>query len=137
MHHFTAHHLRLSLEIETSVELGAQQGSALRGMLFHALRGPERNPALGFCVQRHLKTCADCSLVAACPVAGLVSTLNPEGERGRDVPRMACELRKAAKDSGRRARGSSGPPILPRRSQPDQTPARHRLVLARPASRCR
>lgn len=87
MHNLTAHHLRFSLEVESTIELNEHKGSALRGLLFHALRGPEKNPALGFCVQRHLWTCAECSLVAACPVASLVSTLNPEAERGRDVPR--------------------------------------------------
>lgn len=87
MHNLTAHHLRFSLEVESTIELDEHKGSALRGLLFHALRGPQGNPALGFCVQRHLRTCAECALVAACPVASLVSTLNPEAERGRDVPR--------------------------------------------------
>jgi len=87
MYHLTAHHLRFTLEVESTIELNEHKGSALRGLLFHGLRGPERNPTLGFCVQRHLKTCAECALVAACPVAGLVSTLNPAAERGRDVPR--------------------------------------------------
>jgi hypothetical protein len=83
----TAHHLRFTLKAETAIELDSQQGSAFRGMLFNALRGPKNNPALGFCTQRQLTTCAGCALVAACPVAGLVSTLNPRAERGRDVPR--------------------------------------------------
>ncbi|MBI1880825.1 MAG: hypothetical protein HYR94_21825 [Chloroflexi bacterium] len=87
MHTLTAHHLRFSLEVESTIELNEHKGSALRGLLFHALRGPEKNPALGFCAQRHLKTCAECALVAVCPVASLVATLNPEAERGRDVPR--------------------------------------------------
>lgn len=87
MPNLTAHHLRFFLEVESTIELNEHKGSALRGLLFHALRGPEKNPALGFCVQRHLRTCAECALAAACPVASLVSTLNPEAERGRDVPR--------------------------------------------------
>jgi hypothetical protein len=87
MYNLTAHHLRFSLEVESPIELDHHQGSALRGMLFNALRGPEKNPALGFCVQRHLKTCAECPLVAVCPVASLVATLNPQAERGQDVPR--------------------------------------------------
>lgn len=87
MQHFTAHHLRFGLEVETAIELNEHKGGALRGLLFHGLRGPARNPALGFCTQRHLRACADCALVAACPVASLVSTMNPEAERGRDVPR--------------------------------------------------
>jgi hypothetical protein len=85
--HLTAHHLRISLAVETPIELDAHPGAALRGMIFNALRGPNNNPALGFCVQRHLDSCTPCSLVAACPVASLAATMNPEAERGRDVPR--------------------------------------------------
>ena len=87
MTNLTAHHLRFTLNVETPIELEAQQGSAFRGMLFNGLRGPRNNPALGFCTQRHLKTCAECPLVAVCPVASLVATLNPQADRGRDVPR--------------------------------------------------
>jgi hypothetical protein len=83
----TAHHLRLTLSVETPIELDQHPGASLRGMLYNALRGPRNNPAGGFCVQRHLNSCADCSLIAACPVAGLVATMNPQAERGRDVPR--------------------------------------------------
>lgn len=82
-----AHHLRVDLIAETPIELDEHPGSSFRGMLFNALRGPGRNPALGFCMQRHLKLCADCALVETCPVAALVATLNPESDRGRDVPR--------------------------------------------------
>jgi hypothetical protein len=82
-----AHHLRITLTVETAIELDDHPGSALRGMVFNALRGPKNNPALGFCVQRHLTACAACPLIAACPVASLVSTMNPAAERGRDVPR--------------------------------------------------
>lgn len=87
MLNLTAHHLRFKLKVDTPIELDRHQGAALRGMLFNALRGPKHNPALGFCTQRHLSTCAECALVAACPVAGLVSTLDPRSERGRDLPR--------------------------------------------------
>ena len=83
----TAHHLRITLNVETPIELSEHPGKALRGMLFNALRGPQHNPALGFCTQRHLTTCADCALVAVCPVAALVATMNPQAERGRDIPR--------------------------------------------------
>jgi hypothetical protein len=87
MTNLTAHHLRFTITAETPIELNEHQGSALRGMLFNALRGPRNNPALGFCTQRHLNACAECALVAACPVASLVATMNPNAERGRDVPR--------------------------------------------------
>ncbi len=82
-----AHHLRITLTVETPIELDQHPGASLRGMLFNSLRGPNHNPALGFCVQRHLKSCANCPLIAACPVALLVSTMNPAAERGRDLPR--------------------------------------------------
>ena len=87
MYNLTAHHLRLTLAVETPLELDEHQGAALRGMLFNALRGPRHRPELGFCTQRHLTACAECALVAVCPVASLVATLNPQAERGRDVPR--------------------------------------------------
>ncbi len=87
MINLTAHHLRFTLKAETTIELNEQPGSALRGMLFNSLRGPRHNPALGFCTQRHLKTCAECPLLAVCPVASLVATMNPQADRGRDVPR--------------------------------------------------
>lgn len=87
MQNLTAHHLRFTLKVETPIELETQQGSALRGMLYNSLRGPRNNPELGFCTQRHLKTCAECPLVAVCPVASLVATLNPQADRGQDVPR--------------------------------------------------
>ncbi len=80
MDHFTAHRLRFVTEVQTPVELNEHQGSALRGALFHALRNR-------FCNNREAEECAACPLVAACPVAFLVSTLRPESERGRDVPR--------------------------------------------------
>lgn len=39
MYNPTARHLRFSLEVESTIELNTYQGSALRGLLFHALRG--------------------------------------------------------------------------------------------------
>ncbi|NLF01822.1 MAG: CRISPR system precrRNA processing endoribonuclease RAMP protein Cas6 [Anaerolineales bacterium] len=80
MHTFTAHRLRFVAEAQSTIELNEHQGSAIRGALFHALRNR-------FCANQAAGECAACPLVAACPVAALVSTLNPEGERGRDVPR--------------------------------------------------
>lgn len=80
MEHFTAHRLVFVTEAEDTVELNEHQGSAIRGALFHSLRNR-------FCVNREAAECALCSLSAACPVAFLVSTLDPNGSRGRDVPR--------------------------------------------------
>lgn len=80
MHSFTAHRLRFVAEAQETIELNEHQGSAIRGALFHALRNR-------FCGNREVEECAACPLAAACPVAFLVSTLDPEGGRGRDVPR--------------------------------------------------
>ena len=80
MHHFTAHRLRFVAEAREPIELNEHQGSAIRGALFHALLDR-------FCTNRQAGECAACPLVATCPVAFLVSTLNPQSERGRDIPR--------------------------------------------------
>ena len=77
---FTAHRLRFITEVQTPVELNEHQGSAIRGALFYALRNR-------FCMNREAEECAGCPLVAPCPVAFLVSTLQPESDRGRDIPR--------------------------------------------------
>ena len=80
MHHFTAHRLRFVTEVQDTIELNEHQGSAIRGSLFHALRNR-------FCGNKEAKECAVCPLVATCPVAFLVSTLDPQSGRGRDIPR--------------------------------------------------
>jgi len=80
MNHFTAHRLRFVAEVQSTIELNEHQGSAIRGALFHLLRGR-------FCGNREAAECAACPLVATCPVATLVSTLRPGSKRGRDVPR--------------------------------------------------
>lgn len=80
MDDFTAHRLRFVTEAQSTIELNEHQGSAIRGALFHALRNR-------FCGNQEAGECADCPLVATCPVATLVSTLKPGSIRGRDVPR--------------------------------------------------
>ncbi len=80
MDHFTAHHLHVEVEVTAPLALNPHKGSSLRGGLFHALWGR-------FCMNQAAHICADCPLVATCPVALLVSTLRPDSERGRDVPR--------------------------------------------------
>jgi hypothetical protein len=80
MENFVAHRLRVVAEVQSTLELNEHQGSAIRGSLFHALRNR-------FCMNREVKECAACPLVASCPVATLVSTLRPGSGRGRDVPR--------------------------------------------------
>jgi hypothetical protein len=80
MNHFTAHHLHIESEVTAPLALNPHKGSSLRGGLFHALWNR-------FCMNKAASVCAECPLVATCPVALLVSTLRPESERGRDVPR--------------------------------------------------
>lgn len=80
MDHFTAHHLCVEVEVTAPLALNPHKGSSLRGGLFHALWGR-------FCMNKAAPVCAECPLVATCPVALLVSTLRQGGERGRDVPR--------------------------------------------------
>ncbi len=87
MTNLTAHHLRFTLKAKTPIELDTHQGAAFRGMLFNALRGPNNQPALGFCTQRQLTSCPNCPLVTVCPVASLVATMDPQASRGRDLPR--------------------------------------------------
>ncbi|MEJ5308651.1 MAG: CRISPR system precrRNA processing endoribonuclease RAMP protein Cas6 [Anaerolineae bacterium] len=82
MHHFTAHRLRFFAEAHDIVELNEHQGSAIRGALFHALRRK-------FCAfaRQAEATCETCALTQSCPVATLVSTLDPQHARGQDRPR--------------------------------------------------
>ena len=82
MEHFSAHRLVFECEVVTPLRLNPHTGSAIRGAFFHALRN-------GFCAFARDRDaqCAHCALVATCPVAFLVSTLNEESGRGADVPR--------------------------------------------------
>lgn len=90
MHNFTLHHLRVETEAETPVLLNPHKGSAIRGALFHALRGPDR-PArdgyTGFCTNKAAPSCWECPLHESCPVSTLVATLDEKAQRGRNVPR--------------------------------------------------
>ncbi len=82
MHHFTAHRLIFMTTAQEVIELNEHQGSALRGALFHALR----HRFCAFARQPEAE-CGSCALAQTCPVAQLVSTLNPEHARGQDRPR--------------------------------------------------
>ncbi len=75
-----AHHLHVRATVTEQLELNEHAGAALRGAFFEALWGR-------FCVNKQAPTCADCPLVNACPVSGLVAPLRNEAPRGRDVPR--------------------------------------------------
>ncbi len=90
MQNFTLHHLRVETIVETPLILNEHKGSAVRGALYHALRGPNRpgyDGYTGFCVNKAAASCYDCPLHAICPVSTLVATLDEESERGRNVPR--------------------------------------------------
>ena len=80
MHHFTAHRLRFSAEVQTTIELNEHQGSAIRGALFNVLRWQ-------FCFQRQYDSCQPCPQHAGCPISFLLATVDDEGRRGADLPR--------------------------------------------------
>ena len=80
MNHFTAHRLVFECEVVTPLRLNEQTGSAIRGAFYHALWNQ-------FCMNHDAPACPACPLVATCPVAFLVSTLDEKSERGANVPR--------------------------------------------------
>jgi CRISPR-associated endoribonuclease Cas6 len=88
--------LRYIIEAREEIALEQQPGSSLRGALFHAL-------LQRFCAMPQQPSCANCALVANCPVAALVAPLRDEQPRGRDVPRpfvLRPPLRTAASPDG-------------------------------------
>lgn len=90
MNNFTLHHLQIEAEVETPVLLNPHKGSAIRGALFHALRGPRRPASdgyTGFCTNKAAPSCWECPLNAGCPVSTLVATLDAKAKRGHNVPR--------------------------------------------------
>jgi hypothetical protein len=80
MDHFTAHRLRFECQVVEPMQLNEHQGSAIRGAFYHALLN-------AFCMNREVRSCTACPLVATCPVAFLVATLDPKSDRGATVPR--------------------------------------------------
>lgn len=82
---FSAHQLWFEGEALTPIHLGDHQGAAIRGALFHALRGRPGRP--GFCVQMDRQHCRGCPALAGCPVSFLLATVDEDGRRGADVPR--------------------------------------------------
>ncbi|MGB0388557.1 MAG: hypothetical protein ACPGWR_27370, partial [Ardenticatenaceae bacterium] len=91
MEDFMLHHLRVEAVAETRVLLNEYKGSAIRGALFNALRGPMR-PArdgyAGFCVNKPAPSCWECPLHQGCPVSTLVATLDTSPHaHGRYAPR--------------------------------------------------
>jgi hypothetical protein len=80
MEHFTAHRLRFACQVAEPMQLNPHQGSAIRGAFYHALVN-------AFCMNHEAPSCTVCPLVATCPVAFLVATLDPKSDRGATVPR--------------------------------------------------
>jgi hypothetical protein len=80
MEHFSAHRLRFACQVAEPMQLNEHQGSAIRGAFYHALLN-------AFCVNSQAASCTVCPLVATCPVAFLVATLDPQSDRGATVPR--------------------------------------------------
>ena len=100
MRGFTAHCLGISARVLTPVTLNEHKGSALRGALYHALRGR-------FCALREVDECVTCPLWQACPVCTLVSTLAPDNRVGPDAARPTTE--KPRTHGVRGLSGSAGP----------------------------
>jgi hypothetical protein len=82
----TALQLRFETIVERPVVLNEHKGSAIRGALFHALRGRPGTDR-GFCLRKELTSCVPCELHAVCPISALVATVRPNGARGVDPPR--------------------------------------------------
>lgn len=88
---FMLHHLRVETVAETMLLLNEYKGSAIRGALFNALRGPmraARDGYAGFCVNKVAPSCWECPLHQGCPVSTLVATLDTSQRgHGRYAPR--------------------------------------------------
>ncbi len=80
METFKAYKLSFDVQVETTVQLNEHQGSAIRGAFYHTLRRM-------YCMNPKMKTCSDCPLASVCTVAFLTSTMDPNSDRGRDIPR--------------------------------------------------
>jgi len=87
---FTAHQLHVTCRAEEPVRLAEHKGSAIRGALFEALRGPQQPTQdgwSGFCANKAADSCRDCPVSAVCPVMRLVSTLDDSAAYGHEAPR--------------------------------------------------
>jgi hypothetical protein len=82
---FSAQRLRFEGQALTPIQLGGHQGAAIRGALFHALRGRPTRP--GFCLHVERQHCRACPALIGCPVSSLLATVDEDGRRGADVPR--------------------------------------------------
>ncbi len=83
MNNFTAHQLWFRCQALEPLEWHTHKGASIRGAFYQALVD-------GFCMNKPAlfqAGCPGCPLVTTCPVAFLVSTLDPRGDRGQQVPR--------------------------------------------------
>ncbi len=83
---FTIHQLHFHCEVRTPILLNPHKGSALRGALFHALRG-EEGRGTGFCINQREQFCHRCPHHHGCPISILLATVDDDSLRGVDVPR--------------------------------------------------
>lgn len=85
----TATHLWFDTVTLRPIVLNRHKGSAIRGAFFHALRGRFGNEQkwAGFCANQRASSCRDCALLPRCPVAHLLATHDPTGQRGHEIPR--------------------------------------------------
>lgn len=86
---FSVQQLHIIAEADTAIRLNEHKGSAIRGALFEAMRGPERPTSAwsGFCADKAAPHCSQCPVSAVCPVMRLVATLDERGTFGQDAPR--------------------------------------------------
>jgi hypothetical protein len=86
---FQVHQLHISTTVETPIRLNEHKGSAIRGALYHALRGSADPRAAwsGFCANKAAPDCQGCPINAVCPVMRLVATLAEDAPRGHQAPR--------------------------------------------------
>ncbi len=89
MHTFQVNQVRVSCQVLMPIRLNEHKGSALRGALYHALRGSDHPRAAwsGFCANKAAPNCFACLVNAVCPVMRLVSTLDEQGIHGHQAPR--------------------------------------------------
>ena len=83
MHSFTAHRVTVGAEVGRPLVFQEFPGSAVRGALYRSL-------VAQFCANQPILDhggCLACPMLSACPVAYLAATLNPDADRGENVPR--------------------------------------------------
>ena len=95
----TTHHLTITAEALTLLELDGQSGAALRGALANGLYDR-------FCANKAAPSCAACPLLRLCPVAALVAPMREEGQPGSDQQPRPYVLRPPTDGPRRYAPGA-------------------------------